>query len=404
MIRILRTTVLAAVCVTAVSAGAQEQATYNDTVRTRSWSVYVGGGVNGTSNVRGMEAATRRYAGPEAWLGAKYYINPMWRVGVNAGYARNKFVNGNLLNESSENPNFMIGDRPATLYTDGVRVNGTQRSDICYGDLNIDWNIMDLWHNRKNQRFNIWLGVGAGFMHANWKGSEIWAMNEHAIAQSESWFNVYDHSYVISRNNHNIANTLYLPATLSIEWDLSPSFTVGLRGQFKYMPLNHNAAPYGMWSAGATIAYNFNGRKIPKTRVVEVIKEVPVEVIKTQINEVVKEVPVEKTDFLSTETAIFFKINEWEISDESMVRLSLVAKAMKANPDMKFVIEGYADSATGTPQRNMTLSERRAEAVYNALVGYGVNPDQLRMNANGGRENMFGQNKLNRVSIIQVAQ
>lgn len=397
---------LAAVCMTAATAGAQRQTTYNDTVRTHTWSVYVGGGVNGTSNIRAMEDATRRYIGQEFWLGAKYYINPMWRVGINAGYAHNKFINGNVLTKSWETPNFQVGDHTTTLVTNAARLNGDNLGDHFYADLNIDWNVLDLWHNRKAQKWNIWLGVGAGFMHNGWDGSNMWAYDENALAQGDTWFNVYTHSYIQTSSSHNIANTLYLPATLSVEYDILPSLTIGLRGQFKWMPLNHDYTPRGMWSAGVTVAYNFGGKKVQKNRccataaqqeiVREVVKEVPVEVVKEKV--VTEKVAV------APEMAVFFKINKWDLTDESKINISLLAKAMKQNPDVKWVINGYADSATGTPEGNQKLSERRAQVVYDALIAEGVSPDQLVTVANGGKENMFGKNKLNRVSIVQLGK
>lgn len=397
---------LAAVGMTVATAGAQEATTYNDAVRTHTWSVYVGGGVNGTSNVRAMEAATRRYVGPEAWLGVKYNISPMWRVGINAGYARNKFVNGQVLTYTTETPDFMVSGRPATLVTNAARLNGDNRSDNFYADLNIDWNLLDLWHNRKAQKLNIWLGVGAGFMHTDWNGSNIWAYDQNALADGDTWYNVYSHSYVEAKSNHNIVNTLYLPATLSIEWDVTPYWTIGARGQYKWMPCNHDYAPYGMWSAGLTVAYNFGGKKASAGKsccsaptatqeaiVREVVKEVPVEVIKEKV--------VEKRVAVAPELAVFFKLNKWELTDESKINLSLVAKGMKENPEVKWVINGYADSATGTPEGNQKLSEHRAQVVYDALIAEGVNPDQLQTVGNGGQENMFGKNELNRVSIIR---
>lgn len=393
---------LAAVCMMAANAGAQETKTYNDTVRTKSWSVYVGGGINGTSRIRGMENASRRYIGPEVWLGVKYYINPMWRIGINAGYARNKFVNGDVLTRSWETPNFKVGDYTTTLVTNAARLNGNTYSDNLYADLNVDWNLMDLWHYRKAQKWNLWLGVGAGFMHNDWNGSHIWAYDENALAQGEGYFNAYSHSYVNTTTNRNIANSLYLPATLSIEYDVLPTFTIGVRGQYKWMPLDHDFTPYGMWSAGVTLAYNFGGKRAKKQQVItrEVVREVPVEVVKEK--EVIREVEKIQKVAVAPEWAVFFKINKWDLTDESKVNLKLLAKSMKENPDVKYAIEGYADSATGTVKGNQTLSEHRAQVVYDALVAEGVDSSQLVTVAKGGQENMFGKNKLNRVSIVKL--
>jgi OOP family OmpA-OmpF porin len=85
-----------------------------------------------------------------------------------------------------------------------------------------------------------------------------------------------------------------------------------------------------------------------------------------------------------------------------MVNVKLMAKTMKANPGIKYLISGYADKGTGTEAINQTLSEKRAQAVYDALVAEGVNPDQLVKVAKGGTDPMFGKDYLNRVTILEV--
>ena len=54
-----------------------------------------------------------------------------------------------------------------------------------------------------------------------------------------------------------------------------------------------------------------------------------------------------------------------------------MADAMKADPNTKYVVTGYADKETGTDAFNAKLREERAQSVYKMLVKYGVNPDQL---------------------------
>ena len=146
----------------------------------------------------------------------------------------------------------------------------------------------------------------------------------------------------------------------------------------------------GMITAG--VSYTFGGKKFAKVedRVVE--KEVTKEVVK----EVIKEVPS------AAEVAIFFKIGKAKISSEGMVNVQLMAKAIKANPNAKYKIAGFADKATGSASFNQTLSEKRAQAVYDALVAEGVKESQLEKVAMGGTDNMFGKNYLNRVVILEV--
>ncbi len=142
----------------------------------------------------------------------------------------------------------------------------------------------------------------------------------------------------------------------------------------------------GMITAG--VSYTFGGKKFAKVedRVVE--KEV--------VKEVIKEVPS------AAEVAIFFKIGKAKISSEGMVNVQLMAKAIKANPNAKYKIAGFADKATGSASFNQTLSEKRAQAVYDALVAEGVKESQLEKVAMGGTDNMFGKNYLNRVVILEV--
>lgn len=156
----------------------------------------------------------------------------------------------------------------------------------------------------------------------------------------------------------------------------------------------------GMITAG--VSYTFGGKKFAKVedRVVEkeVIKEVVREVPKEVVKEVIKEVPS------AAEVAIFFKIGKAKISSEGMVNVQLMAKAIKANPNAKYKIAGFADKATGSASFNQTLSEKRAQAVYDALVAEGVKESQLEKVAMGGTDNMFGKNYLNRVVILEVKQ
>ena len=147
------------------------------------------------------------------------------------------------------------------------------------------------------------------------------------------------------------------------------------------------------------VAYTFGGknfakvsdRVIEKEVIKEVVKEVPVEVVK----EVVKEIG-------GGSAAIFFKISKAKISPEGMVNIKLMAKGMKSNPNASYKIAGFADKATGTPSFNQTLSEKRAQAVYDALVAEGVNPSQLEKVAMGGTDPMFEKAYLNRVVIMEV--
>ena len=52
-------------------------------------------------------------------------------------------------------------------------------------------------------------------------------------------------------------------------------------------------------------------------------------------------------------------------------------------------------------QPTSVWTEQRAQAVYDALVAEGVSKDQLEIVANGGTDNMFGKDSLNRVVVME---
>jgi len=73
---------------------------------------------------------------------------------------------------------------------------------------------------------------------------------------------------------------------------------------------------------------------------------------------------------------ITFDTNSAKIKPEFMPQIEKFAEFLKSYPDIKAEIQGYTDS-TGKYEYNMVLSQKRAKAVYNALIKLGVNKDQI---------------------------
>lgn len=73
---------------------------------------------------------------------------------------------------------------------------------------------------------------------------------------------------------------------------------------------------------------------------------------------------------------IQFDSGSARIRAESDATIDAAAELLIANPDGALVVEGHTDSK-GSRGANQTLSDRRAEAVLNALVDRGVNADRL---------------------------
>lgn len=82
---------------------------------------------------------------------------------------------------------------------------------------------------------------------------------------------------------------------------------------------------------------------------------------------------------------IHFEINRAEIPRADTERLNATGAFLKKYPDTKAVIEGHTDNV-GSNQSNMQLSQRRADSVFQYLVGQQVDASRLSTVARGEEE------------------
>ena len=103
---------------------------------------------------------------------------------------------------------------------------------------------------------------------------------------------------------------------------------------------------------------------------------------------------------------IFFEVDSWQLKKESVSELDKLANLLKENKRIVVEIGGYTD-ATGSDEHNLSLSEKRALAVVNYLVGNGVEASRLKYKGYGNKSPV-GDNvteegrKLNRRTEVQI--
>ncbi len=73
---------------------------------------------------------------------------------------------------------------------------------------------------------------------------------------------------------------------------------------------------------------------------------------------------------------VLFDLGKADLKEGGKARLQRIAQVLSQFPERRVVVEGYTDS-TGSDALNQALSERRAEAVKQALVGMGVGADRI---------------------------
>ena len=73
---------------------------------------------------------------------------------------------------------------------------------------------------------------------------------------------------------------------------------------------------------------------------------------------------------------VFFETNKYDLKDESRVELMKLHSFMQNNPAVSIEISGHTDNV-GNDNDNQTLSENRAQAIYNFLIENGIEADRL---------------------------
>jgi len=86
-------------------------------------------------------------------------------------------------------------------------------------------------------------------------------------------------------------------------------------------------------------------------------------------------VPIEKGQTVTLNN-IFFAFAKHELKTESFPELDRTVQLLNENPDISIEVAGHTDSV-GPKNYNQTLSELRAKAVYDYILGKGIAPSRL---------------------------
>lgn len=115
-----------------------------------------------------------------------------------------------------------------------------------------------------------------------------------------------------------------------------------------------------------------------------------------------------KSDAVSwTFDEISFEVGNADLSPQSYPVLDKIAAALDARPELKVAVEGHTDN-TGSRKVNMNLSQRRAQAVVDYLVGKGISTSRLSAKGYGpdrpiaDNGTRLGRSKNRRVQFTKV--
>ena len=87
---------------------------------------------------------------------------------------------------------------------------------------------------------------------------------------------------------------------------------------------------------------------------------------------------------------IYYPINVSTLSKREVTLVQSMAMTMKANPDKKYILTGWADNYTGNDKINTRLRQERVNGVKDCLVKAGVPENQLETRIDANNLTDFG--------------
>ena len=398
-------TVIALLFVPIIGIGAQERG--SGTYRTCTWSLYGEAGATmshgiGISNVN---AAPWTSVSPEIGAGVSFNIRPWIRLGLNydfSKYARElRFDKLQPLDTSA-------GDRLLIEKTGGLAYT-KMWTQYHAADLTLEFNVMEIWKNRTDKRFNLYAGAGFGWLLA--RG------NTYSIAMgNERWKEKYKETtniWLKAENTRHNYNTGYVPMLVSAEFDVSPIVTLGLQGNYKRL-LKCDNAPKGIGTVSMVVRLNLLGGKSgykSKSHILresqnalaamrdmnEAVKEDcedsvhslkddladsenEVARLKSELEDLKKENEALKSQSeekpkMSRDTlgniCVMFDFDSSKLRKQAKTELDDFAKRIKSTEGYELFVTGEA-SASGDRRYNLKLSELRIDSVISHLSKKGI--------------------------------
>lgn len=400
--------------------------TYNDSVRTNTWSIYIQGGVSGYHGARGdfFKGSEQLYS-PMVGIGVKYNIRPWIRLGFNADFTTIKSLDKSILENKTITPNFKVGDYYTDLVVESKRIQNKNDLYLIGRDINVDFNVMQIWPNRGAQWFNIYLGVGVGWANLNNHNTVTWTYKEQAVASGSSYNNIFINNRMETTKNKNSLSAIYYPASISFEFDITRQFSAGVIGQYKFFPYESDNTPKGLYNAGITLRYNFVKSKVRlKSEEIANLKDV-IEQLKNDCQADKEKLTKEANDKINTlnqkiaekereineiknsikpsndknGAIVYFDNNSSILTKGNQVLLESIAKCLNDNPNQSAVLYASANSV-GSTYSNQKLSDKRLEAVKEFLISNGVNPDQFKFELSLGEYKMDETEECRKVLIV----
>jgi outer membrane protein OmpA-like peptidoglycan-associated protein len=273
------------------------------------------------------------------------------------------------------------------------------------GNLDALFNVVDLFSTYNPKRLlNPYVFAGIGFNHAY--------DNDQAVSLNTSGYAL---PYVWNPNKNFFAGR----GGVGLDIRISDIVAFNIEGNANILSdkFNSKSGSNPDWQynvlAGFTIKLGKSYKKqaTPPQPIAEpqppvkeeppVVKEEPKPVVKEEPKPVAKEEPkpIVKAAPETIQQNIFFKIGSSKIDKTELPKIGELIDFLNKYPNSNIEITGYADKETGSPEINLTLSEKRAEAVAKYLKEKGISAGRIKTSFKGDTVQPFESPEESRVAI-----
>lgn len=256
--------------------------------------------------------------------------------------------------------------------SDPVR-NGHESRWVGMAGLGLQWRLGEYFHSKYIDPF---FRAGVNYMYKNFRINYN-GLEEHDLEQMK-----WNFSNDYNKEGNDKHHLIPLSVGAGVNMWLNDRAGIGLQAEYLIMPYKQIA---NSWNGTIRVMWRIGGKsKKPKPQIQYVEKVVERIVEKPVVTEKIVQVPSTDDRLCELFNHIYFDFDKADITADSAETLDKIAQIMKNDTQKMYLITGCTD-AKGSFQYNMALSQRRANAVVEALIQRGVPSKNLKARGLGKR-------------------
>ena len=354
----------------------------------------------------------------------EYVFEPHWYIQVQpvgVQYTLGEVDFGDLL---SYNVQAAVGRQFSPLWGARLAVNAWQskagsKFDLANKEFKWKWNYVaptiDATFNlsnaiagfNPNRVFNLSAFAGIG-LNIGWKNDEA-ATADQGIRAMGTVLGTNGTTYTTNQGLEYLWDgtkvRLMGQFGLIADFRLNDNWAINLEASANTLNDKYNSkkAKNWDWYFNALLGVKYNFGKTYSTRFIPA-PEPEIRYVEKIVEKIV-EVPAKVEEPAATAAEplrrdIFFAIGKTVIRKSEQQKVNDVVEYLKANPEAKVNVTGYADAGTGNDRINDRLAAGRADVVVKALKKAGIAASRISYDSKGARVQPFADNDSNRVSIV----